>query len=235
VVKVHVRYAFENAKARAYARLIGTEILHKASGSAGAYGGPTTLRKWMVRAGVWETPEKMQIDKVVSANPAIIDLEMGLPASGDGRSALRVDLVALETEGQAVRVVFWEAKRASDGRLRSRSPRPKVMDQIDAYRTYFADPDNRRMVAEAYRETCIAMRRFCDMAAPTSGKLNLDPLILSVAENARLEIDRTPRLVIFGSQKEFTAPAWVKHEDKLVKHRVRLMKLGSDAYGLSAS
>ena len=190
----------------------------------------------MARAGVWETPEKMQVDEVVSDNPEIIDLEMGLPASGDRTSALRVDLVALETKGQAIRVVFWEAKRASDGRLKSRSPRPEVMDQIDGYRAYFAEADNCHVVAQAYRETCSAMVRFRSMADSTGGKLNLDPLILSVAENGRdLEIDSTPRLVIFGSQKEFSAPTWAEHEAKLAGLGVPLVKLRSDAYRLSAS
>lgn len=235
-VEVHVKYAFEDATAQAYARMTGTGILHRASGSAGAYEGPRTLRDWMARAGAWETPEKVQIDEVVSANPEIIDLEMGLPASGDQKSALKVDLVALETGGQAVRVVFWEAKRASDRRLKLPSPRPEVMDQIDGYRAYFEKKaDNCHMVAEAYRTTCIAMKRFCSMADPTSGELNLDPLILSVAENrCPLEIDPMPRLVIFGSQKGFTAPDWPEHEAKLVE-RVPVLKLRTDAYRLSAS
>jgi hypothetical protein len=42
-----------------------------------------------------------------------------------------MDMVALEQTGDGIQIVFWEAKRISDGRLRSRTT-PKVFAQVDA-------------------------------------------------------------------------------------------------------
>ena len=84
VLEVHVKYAFKDAEEQSYAKLTGVEVLRK-GGEAGAYEGPATLGEWMVRAGSWETPEKAQVDQIVSANPTVIDLEMGLPAGSHSK------------------------------------------------------------------------------------------------------------------------------------------------------
>lgn len=55
--------------------------------------------------------EKSFVEKLVDANPNVIDLEMALPGlAGEPRSAVRMDLVALEPNGDGWNVVFWEGR-----------------------------------------------------------------------------------------------------------------------------
>jgi hypothetical protein len=164
-VDVHVKYAFEGAKEQAYARLTETGIVHPKAGHSATYSGASTLWEWMARAAGWETSEKAEVERVVADNPGVIDLEMGLPAHGDQTTALRMDLIALEPNGQGSKVVFWEAKRVTDGRLKAKAGDPEVMSQINAYRAYLADADHRRAVIEAYAKTCALLVDFAEAAS----------------------------------------------------------------------
>ena len=131
-----------------------------------------------------------------------------------------------------LKVVFWEAKRATDGRVRSQSERPEVVDQIEAYTRYLSDDGHEAAVVTAYRETCRSLLEFASMAEPSSVK-SLDPLIRGVAEGSvDLTVDRTPRLVVFGTDAELRHPAWRAHQAKLTKLGVPLLTLRSDPYRL---
>lgn len=235
-VDVHVKYAFADATEQAYARLIDGEVFDAKSGQTVPYSGASTLWEWMARAAGWETAEKAEVERVVADNAGVIDLEMGLPAHGEQKSALRMDLIALEPGANGARIVFWEAKRITDARLRaSGSKDPEVMTQVTAYTNYLADEVHRRAVIEAYAETC---RLICDFAdwVPVKDKEKRPPVapIIRTVANApeKLDLDTTPRLVIFGTEEQLAAPGWKAHEAKLANLSVPILSIKTDAYRL---
>lgn len=232
-VDVHVKYAFAGATEQAYARLTDAGVAHPKAGHTAPYAGASTLFEWMARAARWETAEKAEVERVVAENPGVIDLEMGLPAHGDQKTALRMDLIALEPNGQGSKVVFWEAKRVTDGRLKAKDGDPEVMSQINAYRDYLADADHRRAVIDAYAQTCALLVDFAEAASRDGKPFGLDPQLSRVARNRdRLDIDTTPRLVIFGTEEQLAAPAWKAHQDKLLNNKVPVLTIRTDAYRL---
>lgn len=235
-VEVHVKYAFEGAEEQAYARLTDTGIVHPKAGHSAAYSGPSTLGAWMARAARWETAEKAEVERVVADNAGVIDLEMGLPAHGDQKTALRMDLIALELQSGRPTIVFWEAKRVTDARLRAKDAnRPEVMDQIDAYRAYLADEGHRRAVIEAYGRTCALLTDFAGWAAAGGKPLALDPTVRSAAAGPeRLDLDTAPRLVVFGTEEQLGAAGWRTHQAKLVDNGVPVLTIRTDAYRLDA-
>lgn len=234
-VEVHVKYAFDNANEKGYAKLFGTMFLHGKSDRSDIYAGCTTLRDWMVRAATWETPEKAQVERVVADNHNVIDLEMGIPGHAGQDYQRRIDLVALEPDARGARIVFWEAKRISDSRLRSRSPRPEVMTQIDDYRRYLDNSEHQMAVMTAYRKTCKTLGIFREMAAYGGGEtLYIDPLVLNAGEaDSLITVDQEPRLAIFGSKDDFLLNPWPEHEAKLLGLGVSLLRLPPDDYHLS--
>jgi hypothetical protein len=230
--EVHVKYAFADAREQTYARLSGVGFAARKVGREGSYAGLSTLLEWMGRASRWETPEKVQVERFTADNPRIIDLEMGLPAHAERATPLRIDAVALEPTLAGAQVVFWEAKRVTDGRVRSQSERPEVVDQVGAYTRYLSDDGHEAAVVAAYRETCRSLLEFASMAGPSCVR-SLDPLIRGVAEGCvDLTVDRTPRLVIFGTDAELRHPAWRAHQAKLTQLGVPLLTLRSDPYRL---
>lgn len=235
-VDVHVKYAFEGATEQAYARLIDAGIIHPKAAHSASYRGASTLWEWMARAAGWETAEKAEVERVVADNPGVIDLEMGLPAHGDQKTALRMDLIALEPEGGRAKIVFWEAKRVTDSRLKAKGANvPEVMGQIDAYKSYLADEGHRRAVIDAYAQTCAQLAAFADMAADGGKPLGLDPTVRSVAASPEmLDLDTDPRLVIFGTEEQLAAAAWQGHQGKLVREGVPVLTIKTDAYRLDA-
>lgn len=237
-VDVHVKYAFAGAKEQAYARLTDAGVIHPKADHSAPYAGATTLLEWMGRAAQWETAEKAEVERLVADNAGVIDLEMGLPAHGSQKTALRMDLIALEPNGKGSNVVFWEAKRITDGRLKATDGDAEVMSQINAYKAYLAQADHRRAVIEAYTETCTLLVGFVEAASEDSKARGSKPLSLHpelrrvAADHNRLDLDTTPRLVIFGTEEQLAARAWRVHRDKLVDSKIPVLTIKTDAYRL---
>ncbi len=187
-----------------------------ADGRPAPWGGRTMLDTWIARTRCYTSEEKCCVDKLVAVSPKVIDLEMGLPAVGKRKSALRMDMVALEGSPDDLRLVFWEAKLIGDSRLRSRKHEPEVFKQICGYRSYLADADRRQRVTEAYRECCRAIRGLHAMASQVREAHCLDPLVLAAAEpDSALALEDNPRLVIFDDGKKCNNEAWKEHLDVL--------------------
>ncbi len=233
-VDVHVKYAFEEANEQAYARLIDGEVAHAKPGQTVRYAGASTLWEWMARAARWETPEKAEVERVVADSGGVIDLEMGLPAHGEQTTTLRMDLIALEPVASGARIVFWEAKRITDARLRaSGSKDPEVMTQVADYRNYLADEIHRQAVIEAYAQTCSLLGDFAEWSGVGGKPLALDPLVRKAANIPRkLDLDTTPRLVIFGTEEQLASPGWKDHQAKLARLSVPILAIKTDAYRL---
>lgn len=217
----HVKYAYGPSEtSQEYARLTGREIRRPKAGVTLAYEGIETLRNWVQRAKCFKGEEKQFVDDLVASNSNVIDLEMGLPAAVGRTSALRLDLVALERHDGHLRVVFWEAKTISDGRLRSRL-QPEVLSQIENYRNYINSGSHLADVIDAYRESCKLLIDLHKMAANVRAIAPLDPLVHEAASSKiELGVDPTPRLVIYDSAPA-TSAAWLEHEAKLKENNVR--------------
>ena len=174
--------------------------------------GSRALQSWIDNSRKYSGPEKCRIDAVVAASPKVIDLEMGLPALSGRKSALRMDMVALEGTPEDIRVVFWEAKMIGDKRLRSRYGKPEVFKQIEKYRTYLSADSRRQKVITAYRECCKIICDLHEMAGRVRNVGTLDPLIRAAAKtDSNLSVDLTPKLVIFDDVKKRDEAAWQKH------------------------
>jgi hypothetical protein len=217
-VETHVKYVFDaDEETQAYARLQGTIIQHPKSKAQLNYKGQSTLHEWIERAAKHTGIEKQCVDDLVENNPAIIDLEMGLPAFGERKTAQRMDCVALEKDADVLRIVFWEAKMIDDPRLVSRSD-PKVIKQVKIYREYLSDSGRARSVEIAYGRVCGLLQEIGAMAAAIGVELKLDQLILEAArEGANLEVDLEPRLVILGDKGHRKKGDFLIHRDKLWK------------------
>ncbi|MHB1379890.1 MAG: hypothetical protein ACYCX0_09750 [Desulfurivibrionaceae bacterium] len=188
------------------------------------YQGIEDLRSWIrtvdgqsdstVNAG-YTGPEKVFVDQLVAANPNVIDLEMGLPAWGDQKTAPRMDLVAIEVSPEGGKVVFWEAKRVTDSRIRcEEGKKPEVLKQLDAYRLFLNEPRHVELVALAYRNTAKILVKLREMA---DGLGEVHPLgndLLAAASMSELGVDHKPRLVVFNQEKASQA-AWAIHAARL--------------------
>jgi hypothetical protein len=190
------------------------------------------LHEWIERAAQHVGEEKRCVDELVASNPSIIDLEMGLPAAGERKTAQRMDCVALERGPDAIHIVFWEAKMIDDGRLRSRSI-PEVVNQVQIYRDYLTDPDQALNVEVAYRNVCRLLSELRAMAASVGRELSLDPLIFEAAQKeTQLKVDPEPRLVIFGG-KYLKKGNWPFHRGRLwTEFRIPYLILEEEPYTL---
>lgn len=189
------------------------------------YGGIQDLKNWITLIDdKYAGDEKKFVDQLVAANPDVIDLEMGLPAWGTQKSAPRMDLVALE----GGRVVFWEAKLAADGRLRSstevvKNEIPKVLKQLNDYRKFLSEAEHVALVDRAYRcaaSELLVLRHEADKLGQhyTLGDAILDAASPSAAP---LKVDSEPRLVVQSINKDpkyakqASLDAWEHHAGRL--------------------
>jgi hypothetical protein len=186
------------------------------------YEGLSTLRNWIANAekkhaGV----EKSIVDKLVEKNEHVIDLEMALPAWARRKSAVRMDLVAIENGT----VVFWEAKTVNDGRIRCNAEFladkfPHVMEQLSHYRVFLEDDRHVKQVERAYLDTAgilVKLRKLADKVGPA---LALGPSILAASQANKLAVARLAALVVVDLQADPKGHAWASwkaiHEGKLL-------------------
>jgi len=215
-VETHVKYVADGQQDQKYAKLAGQTITLPSGERTLPYDGLKTLRQWIGRASGHTTNEKSFVDELVAANSAIIDLEMGLPAWGSRKSALRVDLVALTKVSDGAHLAFWEAKFINDSRLRSRTE-PKVLKQIKDYEAFLDYSDHSERVQAAYRETCKLLVQFKSMAERNGHPgVALDEAIFEAAAGkSQVIIERPLRLVILKDTENGGGGNWRQHESKL--------------------
>jgi hypothetical protein len=225
---IHIKYALGpwettdySKVGNAYARLEGNRVYHNETGRCANYEDIHTLHKWIDEANRHKGREKIFVDNVVEENPSIIDLEMGLPAWNEVRTAPRMDMVALEVHAErAVRIVFWEAKLIRNGELVSRTV-PQVVRQLGKYVAFLAGAERCDHVVNAYRTTCRVLTELHETATLLHQKANdtirlsdLDILVRRAAgPNSDLRIDRVPRLAIFDNGSR--SKNWASHEKRL--------------------
>ena len=216
-IHVHHKYVIPNAQGQRYLKCSGESGLDD-HGRPVHWSGSDMLQEWMSYSGRHRGNEKTCIEKVVAMSPKVIDLEMGLPAIEGQKTALRMDIVSLEPAMDRIRLVFWEAKMIGNSELRSKTHKPKVVKQVHAYKAYLTDGARRQRIVEAYRESCRIIRDLHRMASCKTTKSPLDPLILAAAEpDSPLEIEQSPRLLIFDDERKRREDKWQEHLDVLCK------------------
>lgn len=115
------------------------------------------VRRWAKTAATYANAEKTFVERLVTSNPNVIDLETALP----GPTAPRMDLAIVSQGESSLFVGFWEAKCINNHELRASTEQdpntleggPKVIRQARSYTEWLSDPTRRSNVAKAYRAT----------------------------------------------------------------------------------
>jgi len=206
------------------------------------YEGVRSLKEWIIAiddkpnadgkngyAGI----EKNFVDKVVAANQNIIDLEMGLPAWDDQKTATRMDIVEIEKAAEGGNIVFWEAKRISDSRIRSSvdviaDENPEVLKQLASYRRFLTEERTHLdLVSDAYKNTAMLLKKLRDLADMLGEPHPLGTEILAAASERKLGVDPNPRLLVID-EKGVNPVVWETHANKLKKAGVSIFTIEPD-------
>jgi len=192
-----------------------------ANGFIREYEGPETLAKLKKAAGLFSGLEKTGCHEIAVRNPGVVDCEIAFPGKvslddgGGDKLAPRIDLAAFEDDGDAVRLVFWEAKHFSNSELRAANGPAPVVRQIGIYRKYLSE--NRTAIEGSYQKIAKNLVAIGNMG----WKRELSPLINEVATGKRrLTLGAEPKvgLIIFGfdsAQRDHSG--WKGHRDALKK------------------
>ncbi|KQU17584.1 hypothetical protein ASG63_08720 [Methylobacterium sp. Leaf94] len=216
--RIHRKYVQGGEAGNGYLVFDGEQVTSSDGTRVASYDGPGTLRSWVEAARDWSGDEKKGVAVITLNHPEVIDVEMALPANAavsptDTRVANRMDIVALERNAAGTAsLAFYEAKLFSNGELRARTFKPRVLQQLDRYRSYVSAPDRRAQVLAAYKEACALHVEFARMRGAT-----ISPLVAEVTAGGALEMDAEPRLIIFGNRPEQVAAgaSWHQHAKAL--------------------
>jgi hypothetical protein len=225
--EVHHKYVRDGAEGQVYLRFDGHQYFDK-SGTAVLDSGATTLAERVVRARGHTGAEKRGVGVIVGRHPQVIDVEMGLPANAstsvDARpTAPRMDMVALEEDGDGARIVFYEAKLFGNSELRADNLQPRVLTQLQRYVDWINSPGRADEVVSAYRRVCQIHVQVHAMREPGSVS-SVHPLIQRAAlDGSLLTVDRNPRLVIFDCPAEAKPASWKRHEEALHRAGTKLI------------
>jgi hypothetical protein len=181
------------------------------------YKGPETLEKMKRAAGLFYGPEDSGCHDIILHNPHVIDREIGFsdtvtaPGGGSNKETNLIDLLTLESDGDAVRLVFWEAKHFSNAELRPLGSTVPVCEQIKDYRKCISR--HRNEIEACYKRVAQNLVAFHKMG----WNRRLSPLVKEVAEGRPLTLGRDDEeakvgLVIFGfTSMQRDADNWQRH------------------------
>ncbi len=212
--KIHHKYVVDGADGQVYLEFDGSKV-----GDI-PYLGRSSLDEWAGRAKRYATLEKQGVAAIAGRNAHVIDVEMALPANkavgADKRpSAPRMDIVALETDGDCIKIVFYEAKLFGNPELRADNLKPRVLCQLQRYEDWFNGDHREEEVLNAYRRACKTLIRL-NATRSEATRRPVHPLIVEAAkEKSDLRVDRKPRLIIFGYKPEQRDAYWERHEGAL--------------------
>jgi len=224
IADVHYKYVLEKRPAgmsekSPYLRLTADGVFFRGARVAD-YKGLSTLLQWIATAGKKHShAEKSIVDELVEKNEHVIDLEMAIPAWAHSKSAVRMDLVAIENGT----VVFWEAKTIVNSEIRCRAEfkadkSPRVLKQLANYRLFLAQPKHPDLVESAYRNTAellVKLRALADAIGPA---ISLGPSIVAASRAKILGVAPQAALVVVDlpADKKRAWASWkADHESKL--------------------
>jgi hypothetical protein len=245
-LEVHLKYVMpddwknlkrgKDPKGQYYVRLSDKNKLtcDAYAGNLGKYSGLDTLKMWIDETADHNGAEKTFVDKLVSCNPNIIDLEMGLPGflpeNSQKKVAPRMDLVAIEQKNGQDTIIFWEAKMMRNGEERANGKlQPPIITQLKNYETWLGLSGHEDCVRQAYKECCkitVAIHARAKQQNPSLAELG--DLVMRVAHSQNIpEADKRPRVIISDQEIDET---WVAngHSKKLSDYFVQLVQTEND-------
>lgn len=177
------------------------------------------LSKWVKAAEGKAGAEKKAIDEILDHDDNVIDLEMGLPAGGDQKSAFRIDMVSLEhIDADTTRLMFWEVKTFDDARIRTSGALPAdsgILGQVDRYRKFLSDPVRANQVRSAYQRCA---KLLVLLARSINAEDRLGAEIRALAGGKTLVLADQPGLLVALPTRELperSKAAWDVHRQKL--------------------
>jgi hypothetical protein len=175
-----------------------------------------TVKQLVASAETYSGEEKRGVHEIAKRNSSVIDLEIAFTKTGeDGkRSSPRIDLGALQAVGESdACLTFYEAKLASDVRLRGGSKDIEVVRQIKSYDEFVET--NEKDICQAYLNVCRTFKELKEGGSP----VQITQLIDDVATaRKRLVVDPKVKLLIFGYDSDHT------HPESIFNKRVKLLE-----------
>lgn len=237
VVEVHKKYKHgvvcgnpetpECAADKDYPKFTGNEIT------------PAAVEGWIATARTYRSPEKAFVERLVAENPGVIDLEMGLPANAQNRSAPRMDVVMVQMHQGRPEIAFWEAKCSNNSELRAdldvaysedeegkRLVGPHVIEQVRKYQRWLGVGSGSSDVSQAYQSAAKILVALAELF----GKAECEALTLwRAAANTRPEIISSPGIVIANYDAciaGYAKEPFAKKNDSFDGHKKRLKAHG---------
>jgi len=180
-----------------YVRLTTKSVSYRGTWVAD-YKGLSTLHEWISAAEKDHAqPEKSIVDGLVAKNDNVVDLEMAIPAWARSKSAVRMDLVAIENGT----VVFWEVKTILNSEILCEAALeedkfPPVLEQLAKYRVFLEQDSHPKLVQDAYRNTAkllVKLRKLADKLGPA---LALGSSIVTASQADTLAVASRAALVV---------------------------------------
>lgn len=162
-----------------------------------------TLDRLINAASPYTSEEKKGVHVIARKNPTVVDLEIAFTQTGEAEEdakALRIDLAALHEDGDSkAKLVFYEAKRADDSRLRARpGGEPEVIKQMQSYnkflRTSVSD------IARAYKDVCATLVKLCTRSSRLASQIIRE--VGAESPKRTLSVDPVARLLVFGFDRD---------------------------------
>lgn len=152
--------------------------------------------------------EKEGVHEILLKNHYVLDVEVAI-SDGEGG---QIDFAALQDgieEGQT-HVVFYEVKHFGNTKeLRSRG-KPKVLEQIDRYRSLLKREQNRADIAKSY---CRVSENLCALNGVPKRYCKRHDLLQGTKY---FIVEEEPGLVVFGFDEDQKSGAiWEPHKEKL--------------------
>jgi hypothetical protein len=203
VVLIHYKYLLEpDCPGKEYIRFIGKSfVIDPHEVICTHYKFDRTLPRLITAASRYAKEEKKGVHVIASQNPTVVDLEIAFTETGEAEErALRIDLAALHPDGVGkANLVFYEAKRADDIRLRTGSKGDaEVVTQMESYDKFLrtSAPD----LARAYKDVCATLVKLCSRSSRSP-----DQIIREVGAEPptrTLSVDPAARLLVFGFDQD---------------------------------
>ncbi|PYV22052.1 MAG: hypothetical protein DMG27_19145 [Acidobacteria bacterium] len=203
VVSIHYKYLLEPSRpGKEYISFTGKSfVVEPRDVICTNYKTDKTLDRLIDAASYYASEEKKGVHAIALQNKTVVDLEVAFTETGEvGEDARerRIDLAALHKDGEGkAKLVFYEAKRADDPRLRARSnSEAEVVKQMESYDKFLHTSASH--LARAYKDVCATLVKLC-----SSNLRSLDPIIGEVgAETRTLSVDQVARLLVFGFDQD---------------------------------
>ena len=184
-----------------------------------------TLNKLKRGAEIYANDEKRGVHAIATGNPSVVDIEIAFSARGlEGLGHQpRADIAAFETDGDAVKLTFWEAKLFWNSELRARAEKVPVLRQVRKYQLMLSA--HRQAILDSYRRVASNLVALADMS---EGKRTVNHAVRAVSEKPEtLTMSDPPEvgLIIYGfDAAQRDDKLWQSHLKKLTDaagmHRV---------------